>query len=107
MTVSIPATITNTMIVVSALISGVTPVRLTERIRTGSVDWLAPASMLLMTTSSKDSVKDRKAADVIPGIILGIVTRQKVWNRLAPKSIEASSSVSLSPEIRPLMVTTA
>ena len=105
--INMPTTITSTITVVSALISGVMPVRLTDRISTGRVDWLAPASMLDITTSSMDSVKERNAAETIPGMMLGIVTRQKVWTRLAPKSMEASCRVSLSPEIRPLMVITA
>ena len=103
----IPNNITITMIVVSALISGVIPVRFTERINTGSVDWLAPASMLEIMTSSMDNVNDRNAADMIPGIMLGIVTFRNVCNRLAPKSIDASCNVSLSPVIRPLMIITA
>ena len=39
--------------------------------------------------------------------MLGTVTLQNVWNRLAPRSMDASCSVSLSPVMRPLMVTTA
>ena len=80
------------MTVVRALTSGEMPVRFMDRIRTGNVDCLAPASMLDMTTSSIERVKERKAEDTMPGMILGTVTRQKVCKRLAPRSIEASSS---------------
>ena len=54
--------------VVSAFTSPESPVRLRDRMRTGSVDWLAPASMFDMTTSSMDRVKLRNAADMMPGI---------------------------------------
>ena len=103
----IAVTMTRTMIVVNAFTSGVIPDLFIDRMRTGSVDCLAPASILLITTSSKDSVKERNAALITPGKIEGNVTRRNVWTRLAPRSMDASSRVSLSPLIRPLMVTTA
>ncbi|MPN38700.1 hypothetical protein SDC9_186225 [bioreactor metagenome] len=66
------------MIVVSALTSGVTPDLFIERIKTGNVEFFAPASILLMTTSSIERVNDRKAALITPGIILGRVTLKNV-----------------------------
>ena len=45
--------------------------------------------------------------DIDGGKGVGRVTRRKVWMRLAPRSMEASSRVSPSPLMRPLMVTTA
>ncbi len=104
---SMPATMTRIMMVVRALTSGVMPDLFMERMSTGRVEFLAPASILLMTTSSTERVNERKAADITPGMMLGRVTRKKVWIRLAPRSMEASSSVSPSPLMRPLMVTTA
>ena len=103
----IAVTMTRTMIVVNAFTSGVIPDLFIDRMRTGSVDCLAPASMLLITTSSKDIVKDRNAALITPGKMVGSVTLKNVCTRFAPRSMDASSSVSLSPLIRPLMVTTA
>jgi len=49
-----------------------------ERMSTGRVEFLAPASILLMTTSSTERVNERKAADITPGMMLGRVTRKKV-----------------------------
>ena len=51
-----------TIIVANALTSGVTPVLFIERIRTGNVDCLAPASILLMTTSSNDITSSIKSS---------------------------------------------
>ena len=62
------------MIVVSALISGVTPDLFIDRIRTGRVEFLAPESILLITTSSIYNVKDKNAALITPGKIEGRVT---------------------------------
>jgi hypothetical protein len=47
------------------LISGVIPVRFTDRIRTGRVDWRALASMLDIMTSSMDRVKLRNACQPV------------------------------------------
>ena len=65
---------TRIIIVVNAFTSGVIPLLFIDRISTGSVDCLAPASILLITTSSNDSVHERNAALRTPGKMLGRVT---------------------------------
>ena len=100
----IAVTMTRTMIVVNAFTSGVIPDLFIDRMRTGSVDCLAPASMLLITTSSKDIVKDRNAALITPGKMVGSVTRRNVCTRFAPMERSkpiASLSALLNPSRSP------
>ena len=77
-----------------ALISGETPNRTFENIRTGNVVEPGPAIKKVITKSSNDNVKANKAPETIPGANNGRVTRLKVSHGFAPKSAAASSNES-------------
>ena len=59
-----------------------------------------PALKNVMMKSSRDSANDNIAAAMMPGMIIGSVTFQNVRRGLAPRSIEASSSVQSWPRTR-------
>ena len=84
-------TITASMIVARALISGVTPVFSFVYIFTGRVFTLGPVTNKLMITSSKDMAKARSIPDNTAGNIMGNVMSQNSRNGPAPKSLAASS----------------
>ena len=89
-----------------ALTSGVTPIRIMEKTRTGRVVDPGPETKKVMTKSSMDSVKARRAPPRIPGMIKGKVIRRKVCHSLAPRSLAASSKV-MSKSARRALTTTA
>lgn len=61
-------------IVESAFIVGVIPNLSIEYICIGKVSEFVPVTKLVITKSSNDNVNDIKNADIIPGIIVGIIT---------------------------------
>ena len=54
------------------------------------VDTPDPVVKKLMTKSSIDSVKAKRKPVMIPGIISGMITFQKAWLGVAPRSSAAS-----------------
>ena len=62
-----------TTIVARALISGVRPRRILEKIYIGSVVEFGPATKLARTTSSSDNVKAKSHAETKDGVMMGRV----------------------------------
>ncbi len=81
------------MSVDTALISGVIDFRMSPKTYTGSVVAPAPCTKLVMTTSSSDSVRARRAPPRTPGSISGNVTLLNVFHLPAYRS-EAASSIA-------------
>ena len=75
-----------------ALIVGRTPKRIWVQMRTGSGCGLSPVVKNDRTKSSKDRAKHRSPAAMIAGHSAGSVTSRKVCQRVAPRSIDASST---------------
>ena len=64
----------------TALICGVKPRRSCPIIQTGNVVSPGPATSILIITSSNDITNDSIAPAMIPGIIIGRVTRLKTFH---------------------------
>jgi hypothetical protein len=82
------------------LIVGLTPKRICVQIRTGRGCGLSPVVKKDRTKSSKDSAKTSRPAASTAGHRLGRATRRNVCQRVAPRSMEASSTSRLSPASR-------
>src|SRR3989338_5114683 len=80
-----------TMMVASALISGVTPKRTLEKISIGRVVAPGPDKKLAITTSSKEKANANSQLEKRDGAIKGSVITKKTLKGLAPKSWAASS----------------
>lgn len=76
----------------SALILGLTPMRTDENIFIGKLVDEGPEVKLDMTRSSSESVNAINHPESKAGAMIGNVMTKKTFNRLAPKSIAASSS---------------
>ena len=74
--------------------SGLTPRRTLEKITIGSVLEPGPATKLVMTRSSSDSVNASSQPESSAGKMIGSVMRKKTLCGRAPRSIAASSSES-------------
>src|SRR5687767_3957455 len=89
------ATITSAMmIVVMALISGVTPSRTFAKISIGKVVAPGPETKLEMTRSSSDNVKANNQPETSAGSNIGTVMSKKTATGRPPRSMAASSSDS-------------
>ena len=73
------------MIVTSALMSGVKPIRIIAQSRIGSV-LSVPVTRRVISVSSKERAKARIAAAPIAERRLGATTKRKVCQPLAPRS---------------------
>src|SRR5271154_5164740 len=100
-----PVATISTMMVASALTSGLTPRRTLEKITIGRVLEPGPATNCDMTTSSQDRVKANSQPEATAGIISGSVMRQNTLSGRAPKSIAASSRDSSKFDSRDWMIT--
>src|SRR6202167_2280228 len=100
-----PVATISTMMVASALTSGLTPRRTLEKITIGRVLEPGPATNCDMTTSSQDRVKASSQPEATAGEISGNVMRQNTLSGRAPKSIAASSRDSSKFDRRDWMMT--
>ena len=82
------------MIVASALMSGLTPSRTLENTTIGNVLEPGPATKLVITRSSSDSVKASSQPDSSAGRMIGSVITKNTLAGRAPRSWAASSSES-------------
>ncbi len=94
------------MIVVIALMSGVTPSRTLAKMNIGSVVAPGPETKLEITRSSSDSVKDNSHPATKAGNSIGTVMSQNTATGRPPRSIAASSSESSSAARRERTTTT-
>ena len=88
------------MIVASALMSGLRPVLMREKIRIGKVFAPGPVTKLAMTRSSSESVNANNQPETSAGVRRGSVIAVRTLNGLAPRSAAASSKVSPIPVSR-------
>src|SRR6202521_1732559 len=98
--IAMPVATSSTMIVASALTSGVTPKRTLEKMTIGNVLAPGPATNCVMTRSSQDSVKASSHPEAIAGRMSGSVMRKNAPAGRAPRPIAASSSASSNPARR-------
>jgi putrescine transport system permease protein len=89
-----PSVTMSTMMVASALISGLTPRRTLEKMSIGNVVEPGPDTKLVITRSSHDSVKASSHPEMIAGRMIGSVMTKNTFAGRAPRSIAASSSDS-------------
>ena len=75
--------------------SGETPRRTFENISMGRVVAPGPDTKLAITRSSSDKVNARSHPEIMAGNMIGSVISYNTLSGLAPKSIAASSKVSL------------
>ena len=85
--------VTASRTVETALICGVKPRRSCPIIQTGKVVSPGPATSILIITSSNDITNDSIAPAMIPGIMIGRVTRLNACQGDAYRSAAACSSV--------------
>ena len=87
-----PNEIIPTMILARALISGLTPKRILEKINIGRVVAPGPDKKLAITRSSRDKAKDKSQLETRAGAIRGRVIIIKTLKGFAPRSKAASSN---------------
>src|ERR1700681_2701889 len=90
--VKIDASVTISITVATALITGETPKRSMEKILSGSVVEVAPETKNVSTKSSKEKVKASSPPARMAGYNKGIVIRQRVRIGVAPRSWAPSPS---------------
>ena len=74
-----------------ALITGLRPTLIFEKIKTGNVVLPGPDRKLAITRSSKDIAKANSQLEMMELLIWGNVMPNKIFNGLAPRLIAASS----------------
>ena len=87
-----PTATTSTMMVASALMSGVTPSLTFEKISIGRVVAPGPAVKLEITRSSSYRVKASSQPEIIAGAMIGSVMSNITRNGVEPRSMAASST---------------
>ena len=85
--------------------SGLTPSRTLEKITIGSVLEPGPATKLVITRSSSDSVNASSQPEISAGAMIGSVITKNTLAGRAPRSIAASSSESSSCDSRDCTMT--
>src|SRR4030088_1870330 len=97
---TMPDATMSTMMVASALTSGLTPSRTLEKMTMGNVLEPGPATNCEITTSSQDKVKASSQPETSAGTMSGSVIRKNTFAGRAPRSMAASSSDSSKPTRR-------